>query len=111
MPKVRTDSTRRYKRERHDRQRHEQAAEARAQQTQDAQARAAERRRRYRSHRRRRIVAWTLFVLAIVMAGSHVLEHFGAFQLMSPGLQDLLIGWPMAIVIGIVAAIVAGTGE
>lgn len=111
MPKARIDRARRDKRESHELQRRGHATVTRAQQTQRAQDQAAERTRRYRSWRRRRITAWTLFGLAVVMAGTHVLEHLGVFQVMSPGKEDLLIGWPMAAVIGIVAAFVAGTGD
>lgn len=108
MPKSRVPD-RKDRQERHARRRRVQAQQNQAQQTQRAQAEAAERRRRHLSWRRRKIMAWSLFGLAILVAVTHILEHLGAFQVMSPGLQDLFIGYPMAIALGVAAAIVAGT--
>lgn len=108
MPKSRT-RTHQQRREQNEQKRRQQADQTRAEQTQKAQAEAADRRRRYLRWRHRKIAAGTLFALAVIVAGTHMLEHLGAFQVMTPGLQDLLIGYPTAAVLAVVAAIVAGT--
>ncbi|NUP30390.1 MAG: hypothetical protein HOV66_18715 [Streptomycetaceae bacterium] len=58
--------------------------------------------RRYRKLRLHRTFAIALFCLAVAIAVSHVLEHAGAFQLMSPGWQDLLLGYPTAGLLAII---------
>lgn len=73
-----------------------------------AQRELEERRRYYRNRQRRRVIAFCMFGLAAVIAVSHVLEHAGAFQLLSPGWQDLLLGYPMAGVLAIAGGIVLG---
>lgn len=93
-------SPKRRHRERHDDQRPSREQEQRAQE--------AQRQVRYRKQRRRRALATVLFIVAGVLAVSHVFEHFGAFQVMSPGLEDLLIGWPMAGALAVVAGIMWG---
>lgn len=57
---------------------------------------------------RRRVAAWSLFVLAVVVAGQHVLAHLGWRPIpLSMGWQDLLLGYPMAGALAVTAAIVA----
>ena len=53
--------------------------------------------------------AFILFGLAILVAVGHIFEHGGAIRLMSPGLQDLLIGYPTAGLLAIMGAIRLGT--
>jgi hypothetical protein len=65
-------------------------------------------RERFVRRRRRRGVAIGLFVLSPVIAITHILEHLGKFQLMSPAAEDLFIGWPMAFVLLIVGGILWG---
>ena len=77
-------------------------------QTQQAQGEAEARRRRYHRRQQRRIAAWALFALAAVIAVTHILEHAGAFQVMSPGLKDLLIGYPTAGILAVTGGIVLG---
>lgn len=96
-------SPKRRHRERHEDQRPSREQEQRARETQEAQRQV-----RYRKQRRRRALATVLFIVAGVLAVSHVFEHFGAFQVMSPGLEDLLIGWPMAGALAVVAGIMWG---
>ncbi|PZS03621.1 MAG: hypothetical protein DLM56_08570 [Pseudonocardiales bacterium] len=108
MPKSRV-RPHQQQRARHDQERREQAEEARARETQEAQAKAAERRRRYQSWRRRRIATALLLGLAGIVAVSHLLEHLDVLRVMSPGWQDLLIGYPTAGLIAIVALVVLGT--
>lgn len=71
----------------------------------------ADRRRRREIRRQlnpwppRRIVAWSLFVLAIVIAVQHVLAHGGWRPIpLSMGWQDILIGYPMAGVVAFIGA-------
>lgn len=75
---------------------------------QAVQTAADQRRARQRERTRRRTLAVGLFSLAIGLAVSHLLEHAGVFQVMSPGLQDLLIGYPAAGVLAIAGGIVLG---
>jgi len=67
------------------------------------------RRRARAAYRRRRVLACGLIVLAALVAVSHLLEHAGIVQVMSPGLQDVLIGYPTAAVLLVVAGVVWGT--
>lgn len=67
-----------------------------------AQLEWAQRERRHR-------MAYALWVVAVVLAVSHVFEHTGTINLMSSALEDLLIGWPMAGLVAIVGGIVYGT--
>lgn len=55
----------------------------------------------------RRIAAWTLFVLGGLIAGQHILAHLGVRPLpLTMGWQDLLVGYPTALLVVIVGAIV-----
>lgn len=57
---------------------------------------------------RRRVAAWSLFVLALVVAGQHVVAHLGWRPIpLGMGWQDLLLGYPMAGALAVAAAIVA----
>lgn len=76
-----------------------------AAQTQAEQERAATQKqinRQLSNWSSRRIVAWSLFVLAAVIAVQHLLAHSGwrPFPL-TMGWQDLLIGYPMAAFLAI----------
>ena len=82
--------------------------EAAARETQRQQAQAAAR-RDYSLRRRRHTQAWALWIVAIVMAVAHLFEHAGAVRLMTPALEDLLIGWPMAGLLAIIGGILYGT--
>ncbi|MEU0469597.1 hypothetical protein ABZ215_36835 [Amycolatopsis sp. NPDC006131] len=56
-----------------------------------------------------RAVGWALMVVGVVMAVVHIGAHLGNFTLLpTTGLQDLLIGWPMAGLLFIVGAVFAG---
>lgn len=63
---------------------------------------------RFVRRRRRRGLAIGLFVLAPVIAISHMLEHLGKFQLMSPAAEDIFIGWPTAFALLIIGGILWG---
>ena len=55
---------------------------------------------------KRRILSWSLFGLAGLIAVQHVLAHGGFRPIsISMGWQDLLIGYPTAIVIAIIGGI------
>ena len=84
------------------------AESGRALETQQAQREAAAR-QSYQQQQRRHRIAYVFFAVAAVMAVSHVFEHAGAYRLLSPGLDDLAVGWPMAGVIAVVGAIIYGT--
>lgn len=70
---------------------------------------AAELRQAYVQHHRRHIAAFSMWALAVILAVSHIFEHTGTLRLMSPGLEDILIGWPMAGVLAVSGAFVYGT--
>lgn len=45
----------------------------------------------------KRIAGWALVSLGLLVGGSHVITHLGSFQVLpTVGLQDLLVGYPMA---------------
>lgn len=51
---------------------------------------------------KRRVVSWSLFALAAIVAIQHLLAHAGFAPLpLSMGWQDLLIGYPTAVVLAI----------
>ncbi|MBZ5736389.1 hypothetical protein K8Z61_18005 [Nocardioides sp. TRM66260-LWL] len=55
---------------------------------------------------KRRVISWTLFALAGLVAVQHLLAHAGFRPLpISMGWQDLLLGYPMAIVIAVIGGI------
>lgn len=55
----------------------------------------------------RRIAAWSLFLLAAVIAVQHLLAHGGVRPVpLSMGWQDLLMGYPMAAVVFILGAFI-----
>jgi di/tricarboxylate transporter len=80
--------------------------EARARQTQRAQERAASRRLSPRADRARRTIGWVLVGLGVVVGVSHWLTHLGAWDFASQGIEDLVAGYPMAVLLGIGGAVV-----
>lgn len=58
------------------------------------------------------MVGWSLLVLAALVALNHFLEHTDAIDLLkpvlSPGWQDLVAGFPIAIAIAFAAVILLG---
>ncbi len=63
---------------------------------------------RFARRRRRRGVAIVLLVLAAVIALTHLLEHLGSFQVMSPVAEDVFIGYPTAFGLLIIGGILWG---
>ena len=102
-----SNRARQLKRERQRMQRSRSAHEDGARETQRQQMIAAARRDSSR-HRRRHAIAFILYGVAAILAVSHAFEHFGTFTVMSPGLSDLLIGWPMAALMALTGAIIYG---
>jgi hypothetical protein len=55
---------------------------------------------------RRRVLSWSLFILALVVAGQHLLAHAGLKPLpMSMSKQDIFLGYPAALALGILGAL------
>ena len=98
---------RQLRRERQQVDRRRTAREPIARETQRRQAEAAIR-SDFQRQRRRHAIAYLLLALAVVIAIGHFFEHWGAVELMAPALQDLLIGWPMAGLLAVTAAIIYG---
>ena len=95
-------------RRRRELERQKEARQRRAHETQLSQAQAAARATIQEQHRHR-MEAFIHFGLAILVAVGHVFEHGGAIRLMSPGLQDLLVGYPTAGILAVMGAIRFGT--
>lgn len=55
---------------------------------------------------RRRILSWSLFGLAVFVAGQHLVAHAGFRPLpISMGWQDIVVGYPTAVVLLILGGI------
>lgn len=80
--------------------------EARARQTQRAQERAASPQVSPRADRARRTIGWVLVGLGVVVGVSHWFTHLGAWDFASQGIEDLVAGYPMAVLLGIGGAVV-----
>jgi hypothetical protein len=57
-------------------------------------------------YRARKIAGWSLVVLAVLVGVSHWVGHLGAFHIASPGMEDLLVGYPTAFLLGVLGAFV-----
>jgi len=99
--------TKQLQQEHHRVERRRAASEVEARETQRKQAEAAMR-LKYANQRRHHIASFVIWGVAVILAVSHFFEHLNLFQVMSAGLEDLLIGWPIAIVLALVGAIVWG---
>jgi hypothetical protein len=80
--------------------------EARVRQTQRAQERAASRQVSPRAARARRTIGWVLVGPGVLVGASHWLTHLGAWDFASQGIEDLVAGYPMAVLLGISGAVV-----
>jgi hypothetical protein len=74
---------------------------ARARATQAAQAKAEARKASPASYKRRRVLGWTLVALGVVVFVQHLISHAGFFVLVSPGVDDLIAGYPLAGLLGL----------
>lgn len=52
----------------------------------------------------RRVLGWTLIGLAMLVSVQHFILHMASVSVISPGWDDLLIGYPMAALLGIAGA-------
>lgn len=86
--------------------RRDKGAEARARETQAAQRAAESKKLTLAAYRRRRAIGWTLVGLGVIVFAQHLIAHMGVFNLISPGWDDLLVGYPMAGLLGVAGAIV-----
>jgi len=50
---------------------------------------------------RGRAIGWTLIAVGVVVFAQHLLSHLGFFTLVSPGVDDIVAGYPLAGVLGI----------
>lgn len=98
--------SRQLRRERQQIKRRRSQREAEARETHARQARAALH-KDFSRQRRRRAISCMLFILAGVMAVYHLFEHLDVVPPMtgSSGLDDLVVGWPLAGLLGITGAI------
>jgi hypothetical protein len=80
--------------------------EARATETQHNQRRAAARRLSPRAYSVRRTMGCGLVALGLIVGVSHWLTHIGAWDFARQGVEDLVAGYPMAALLGIVGAVV-----
>ena len=56
----------------------------------------------YRRWRRRRALAVGVIAAGVLMALSHMVEHLGRLHILPAGVQDLVLGYPMAAVLVVV---------
>lgn len=86
--------------------RRDKRAEARAKETQRAQHEAEAGKLTLAAYRRRRLLGWSLVGLGVVVGVQHWLSHLGLFSVISPGVDDVVVGYPLAGLLGIAGAIV-----
>jgi hypothetical protein len=82
------------------------ARAARARATQAAQREADKRKLTPAQYSRRRALGWVLVGLGVVVFVQHLVSHAGFFTLVSPGVDDLIAGYPLAGVLGLGGALV-----
>lgn len=78
--------------------RRRQQTQARARQTQLSQE-AALAQAAWQRSRRRLVLAWILIGLGPAVFASHLISHTGLFEVFSPGLDDLVVGYPTAFLL------------
>jgi hypothetical protein len=73
-----------------------------------AQQREAEGRRQLtlRQYQVRRFGGWTLVGLGVAIGVSHWLAHLGLWGFASPGVMDLTVGYPTAVLLAVAGSIV-----
>lgn len=97
------------RRQRQQVERRRERRQAEARKTQEQQAEAAIR-DDFSRRRRRHAIAYMLFILAGVIAFYHLFEHLDVVPAMtgSSGVDDIVVGWPMAGLLAITGAIKYG---
>jgi hypothetical protein len=86
--------------------RRDKAAEARERETRAAQRRAEEHKLTLPAYRGRRLLGWSLVALGVIVGVQHFISHLGVFSLISPGVDDIVAGYPLAALLGIAGTIV-----
>jgi hypothetical protein len=82
------------------------ARAARARATQAAQREAEKRKLTPAQYGRRRVLGWVLVGLGVVVFVQHLVSHAGFFTLVSPGVDDIIAGYPLAALLGVIGAVV-----
>jgi hypothetical protein len=82
------------------------ARQARARATQAAQREVDKRKLTPAQYRRGRALGWILVGLGVVVFLQHLVSHTGFFTLVSPGVDDIIAGYPLAGLLALAGAIV-----
>ena len=82
------------------------AKDQRAHETQAAQERSEDKKLTFEQYQRRRFLGWALVAVGVLVAASHWVQHLGVYELMSPGLSDLLIGYPTGGALAVLGSVV-----
>ena len=77
------------------------SASSRARRASIANEHVAAKRSSHHSRRRRRLAGWSLIAFGVVVGVTHLMEHGGLFQLAPSGVEDLLMGYPMAMLLAV----------
>lgn len=80
--------------------------ESRARETQAAQREAEGKKISPEAYRRKRILGWVLVALGVIVGGQHLGHHLGFYTLISDGWDDIVAGYPLALLLGVAGAIV-----
>jgi hypothetical protein len=64
--------------------------------------------REYLRDRRRRVIGWLLVIVGAAMAVVHMVTHLGRLRII--GMQDLLLGYPMAGILILGGLVLVGAG-
>jgi hypothetical protein len=86
--------------------RRDKAAGTRARETRAAQRRAEEGKVTLPAYRRRRLLGWSLVTLGVIVGVQHFISHLGVYSLISPGVDDLVAGYPLTGLLGMAGVIV-----
>lgn len=82
------------------------ASATRARATRAAQREADQRKLTSTQYRRRRVLGWSLVGLGVAVFLQHLVSHAGFFTLVSPGVDDVIAGYPLAGLLAVAGAIV-----
>jgi hypothetical protein len=52
------------------------------------------------------VLGWVLVGLGVVVFVQHLVSHAGFFTLVSPGVDDIIAGYPLAALLGVIGAVV-----
>jgi len=82
------------------------ARAARARAAQAAQSEADKRKLTPAQYSRKRVLGWVLVGLGVVVFVQHLVSHAGFFTLVSPGVDDLIAGYPLAGLLALAGALI-----